>query len=320
MLVPSPWLRLEYKANMQNYLKYVSPDGTKLLGPTSAEEQAFCEWLTSEAFTGRAQVVELGPWLGSLTIPTARGLNRNVLLTPKSRIIHTYDMFVWQIGFEEWVRGTPHEGKFKVDDSFLSLYKEIVAPYQTGLTIVIHHEDLTLSKWNGGPIEFLINDAWKTVPIMSNIIKRFFPSLVVGATVFHQDYLFATQSYIHVAMFRLREYFEFVLRLPNSSGVVFKKRRDVPKSVINDLASRTCCRDFSKKEIKAAFNWSKGLFKDPEVQLVVDASKAWLLNETGDTGSAKRIFQDIRRSEHCSHWFYKFQEELLRQWGYKYVD
>src|SRR5439155_16209513 len=47
------------------------------LGMTSMAEQAYCEWYASHLYTGKGKIVELGAWLGALTIALATGLWRN---------------------------------------------------------------------------------------------------------------------------------------------------------------------------------------------------------------------------------------------------
>jgi len=304
---------------MHLYTKYVPANRSKFLGPTTVEEQAYCEWFAQEGFTGRGCIVEHGSWLGSLTIPTARGLARNTAVATNLKILHTYDLFRWNEGFEEWVKGTQYEQRFHPNESFRSLYEEIIAPHRQGGQILVHEEDLSRAKWDGSAIEFLINDAWKTVPIMGNVISNFFPFILAGAVVFHQDYLWVTESQIQIAMYLLRDFFHCEGRIENSCAVAFRKLGDIPPQVIADLAARTSYLDFSDNEIEQAFKWSRSLFGDPEAQLVVDAAKAWMFSAIGETERARSGFRDIKRSEHSEHWFYAFQENILKQWGYGYL-
>ncbi len=179
--------------NLEEYLAAPPLEQTeKLLGATSAEEQAFCRWFAEHGLV-QGTVVEFGPWLGSLTIPTAIGLSKNTRVPPGGGI-ETYDLFHWNQGFENWVLGTPYEGRCKPGDSYLPLFEEIVAPYVRQGMVRPHAEDLAQARWTGQPIEFLINDAWKAVPVMSQTIREFFPSLSLGAVVFHQDYLWSSDS------------------------------------------------------------------------------------------------------------------------------
>ena len=292
----------------------LQPESERLLGATSMEEQVFCEWFAEHCLT-RGGVVELGPWLGSLTIPTLRGIRKNTILPAVMRVIDTYDLFYWHQWCETWVAETPFAGRLKTGDSFLPLYKEIVVPHAKDVVLRIHQEDLEQTRWTRKPIEFLINDAWKTVLLMSNTIHEFFPSLLPNAVVFHQDYLWASESFIHIGMFHLRDCFAFDFRIPRSQAAVFRKLREIPVPIIADLCSRRTPQDFSEAEILEAFEWSKSLFSDPEARLVADAGKAWMLHSIGKSDAARSIFREIKKSDHYMHPFYQFQENTLRGWG-----
>jgi hypothetical protein len=300
--------------NLEEYLAAPPLEQTeKLLGATTAEEQAFCRWFAEHGLV-QGKVVEFGPWLGSLTIPTALGLSKNTRVPPGEGI-ETYDLFRWNEGFENWVLGTPYEGRCKPGDSYLPLFEEIVAPYVRQGMVRAHAEDLAQACWTGQPIEFLINDAWKAVPVMSQTIREFFPSLSLGAVVFHQDYLWSSDSFIHIGMFHLRDCFEFVGRIQRSCTALFREVRDIPTGTIAELASRQTLSDFTEEEVQKAFEWSKSLFWEPEARLVVDAGRAWMLHNIGRTEAARSAYADIKRSDHYGHPFYRFQEETLRRWG-----
>jgi len=161
-----------------------------------------------------------------------------------------------------------------------------------------------------------VNDAWKTVAVMANTVREFFPALIPGAVVFLQDYLWASDSFIHLGMFQLRHCFEYACRVRHSCSVVFRKKGDIPTDTLADLVSRRRTGDFSEREIREAFAWSRSLVTDPEAKLVVDAGMAWMLNSIGRVDAARDVFAEIRKSAHASHPFYKFQEDTLRGWGF----
>src|SRR5437764_1732959 len=62
------------------------------LGMTSMAEQAYCEWYASQLYTGKGKIVELGSWLGALTLAIAAGLTRNHR-NRGPEAFHTYDLF-----------------------------------------------------------------------------------------------------------------------------------------------------------------------------------------------------------------------------------
>ena len=151
---------------------------------------------------------------------------------------------------------------------------------------------------------------------MANTVREFFPSLLEGSTVFHQDYLWCTESWIHVGMYRLRDHFAFRERLQNSSTSVFRMTSRAPRRVLAGFETLTHIGDLREDEVEAAFDWSRSLFADPDAHLVLKAGQAWLLHKMGNDDKARRLFAEIKVSEHYRHPFYQFQERILRDWGY----
>lgn len=305
------------EASTSEYLRYLFPNRHRLLGATSLAEQAYCEWLTSEQFTGKGCIVEFGPWLGSLTAPLAVGLIRN-LRTPR-KTIHSYDLFRWETGSNGWAAGTPFDKLYQPGDCFKPLYEQLMAPLQGDVTIHANQADLSVIGWSGEPIEILINDAWKTLPVMANTVQKFFPSLLEGAIVFHQDFLWCTESFIHVGMYRLREHFDFIERVQNSSTSVFRMTSRPSKRLIAGFETLTGYSGLCEAEIDAAFDWSLSLFSDPEARLVLKAGKAWLLHKIGHDDKARRLFAENKASTHYGHPYYQFQEKILIEWGYGHL-
>ena len=304
-------------AGTQDYLRYIFPDRRKLVGATSIAEQAYCEWYAAERFTGTGCVVEFGPWLGSLTAPTALGLTRNPC--GKNKTIDSYDLFKWETGSNGWAAGTPFVKLYQPGECFLPLYEQLVAPFQGEVVIRPHQADLSTVSWNGAPIEFLINDAWKAIPIMTHTAREFFPSLLAGATVFHQDYLWSSESFIHVGMYWMRDHFTFQTRVQNSSTSVFQMQSTPSKEVLARFAALKGYSDLREDEVDAAFAWSASHFDEPDARLVVNAGKAWLLHKMGHDDRARRLFAENRASEHYKHPFYQFQEKVLRDWGFGFL-
>lgn len=302
-------------ANADSYLNLMTPGRVRLLGATRPEEQAFCEWFASEEFRGEGCIVEFGPWLGSLTVATAIGLLRNQTVDGPS--MHVYDLFRWEAGSNGWAAGTPFEVIYQTGDDFRPLYEQIVAPFRTHLDLHVHTADMSREAWDRQKIEFLVNDVWKTIPIMTHTIGEFFPHLLPGATLLQQDYLWCTDSFIHVAMYRLRDYFDCIVRVRNAQTVVFRLKKELPADLAEWFADLQDFNSFTVEEIDAAFEWSGNLFdeRDPDAQLVIRAAKAWMLFKKGLVTEAQALFRQNRESPHYNHPFYSFQEQVLRFWG-----
>ena len=257
-------------------------------------------------FTGAGQIVEFGPWLGSLTNALAEGLKQNKAIKKTSGLIETYDHFEWNRFMEHWVAGSNLEGVFEVGDRFLDEYKRRISD-QLDL-VSVHVSNLETTTWKGKPIELLVNDAWKSLPIVRNTVFQFFPNLIPEKSyVAHQDYLWITESFIHIAMYRLRRSFEFRLRIPESTMVVFRCIDKQPDLI--DFFPLTFS-EFCEDEIEEAFAWSQSILP-AEVHQLIKAAKAWMLAQIGNMKAARRLFLEIEADRTSLNSLYQFQKSFL---------
>ena len=187
-------------------------------GMTSHREQDYFEMYTNKLYTGVGEIVDLGSWFGATTIKLAKGLaSRNDFNI--SWKIHAFDRFMWKKSWEKYAGNCRY--KYEDGESFLLEFEERIAPWKS--IIKIHAGDLKNYVWNGGKIEFLLVDAMKDWKVSNSIIRNFFPSLIPNKSyVVHQDYKHYYTSWIHLIMFELRNHFEIVTSIPESSSVVFK--------------------------------------------------------------------------------------------------
>ena len=293
-----------------NYLDQNLTNRSKRLGATSLEEQCFCQWYGQHVFNGVGEIVELGPWLGSLTIPLAEGLCSNRHVTECKKRIHAYDRFRWDALMERWVEGTKYTNRVPDHGDFLPLFREITHEFQQ--YIVSNRSDLAIETWIGEPIEFLLNDATKTLAILRNVIRSFFPSLVPGESyIAHQDYLWFTESHVPLAMHRLRGSFKYVLTVPNSGMVLFKCTDTIPDSLLDFPEN---LNEVSKEEINDACRWNQSFVSD-HAAVLIDAGCGWSLLLKGDRESAQEIFRTVEHDPRSITMQYQFQKSLLPRFG-----
>jgi len=257
-------------------------------------------------------VVDLGSWLGSLTVSLARGIRRNPSAAARvaagERFIHAHDIFDWQPSFDDWVRETPYAGRYQPGDDFRDAFAAETREH-AGL-IETHKMNLTDARWNGGPIGLLVNDAWKKLPIAESCVRAFFPRLAPGSLLLHQDYLWFGESFIHIAMFRLREWFEPVFQVPNGTTCAFICKRPVEVPPPMPLSYD----DISLEEIDDAFLWSS-TFVDDLARQVLPLGQAWLLHEKGETALAREIARPVTRCRNLYHGFIKWQLQSFKDVG-----
>jgi len=151
----------------------------------SDEEAQYYEFIGSR-FTGRGELVELGPWLGRSTTHIVRGLKSNPRFA--DRRLHVYDDFVWR---SSWMnRHYPLPDRPKNHACFRWLfdrYTRDIARY-----LELHHgrifahdgnESLPQVGWDGGPIEIMYIDCGRTLEANEGWWSRFQSGFVPGVTL-----------------------------------------------------------------------------------------------------------------------------------------
>jgi len=246
-----------------------------LLGMTTREEQSYLENYARSVFSGRGEIVDLGCWLGSTTIPLAKGLSLNSEERVRRRKIHSFDLFRWEEYMEDCVRGTPIQERFHQGDSFLGEFLHRIAPWSN--LVEVHPGDLHQASWNGEEIELLLIDAMKSWELSSDILQTFFPALVPGTSyMFQQDFAHYYTSWIHLIHYRLREYFRLVCAIPNSYGFVFQCVNKIPEDLLKENYNASM---FLETEVEAAFQYSMQLTSDlSTLANIASARVMWYLH------------------------------------------
>ena len=280
------------------------------VGATSLEEQAWCRWYGEHGYTGAGAIVELGPWLGSLTASYAEGLARNPRIGNNGKFVDVYDLFVWADVFEGWAAGTEHAGRFTNNESFVDYFAAVHREHERFLTL--HPADLSTQRWTGAPIECLINDAVKSVAIAENVFRQFIPAVMPGGIVAHQDYLWSNNSFLSVFMYLARESFRLKRTIPNSTMVVFECVAPFDPAGLPPFPADA---PFTRELIDAAFAWNHRLLDDIDPRLI-DLGHVATLRDYGFPEVAKKLAAARRLELRTDSPAYDFQVDILRSWGY----
>ncbi|BAQ61647.1 hypothetical protein GM3708_2053 [Geminocystis sp. NIES-3708] len=266
------------------YTKYeLESQLINVLGMTSREERSYVKDYAEYYYTGQGEIVDLGCWLGSLTLPLIYGLEKNKQVNSTQIKIHAYDLFLWKQWMNAEVVGTDLENKYQNNDSFLDSFFTQINPYENKLEV--YEGDLTTMTWNQDkPIEFLLVDAMKNWDLTNHVIQQFFPALITNiSVVHHQDFCHYNCSWIHLIMYRLKDYFEPILYVPKGS-VIFKYIKQIPSEYLQKTYS---LEDFSIKEITQAFDYSLSIVP-PAAKPNILAAKIMLLINLGDMMEARK--------------------------------
>ena len=240
-------------------------------------------WVTrhlATAYSGEGALVELGPWLGDITLGMLRGLEDN----PKApnATIDVYDLFVFE-DIEQRTAGLPLEGRFHEGESFLPIYLERLGAGRG--RVRAHEGDVLEHTWpTDRPIEFLFNDVAKTWEIWNHLTTTFYRSLPVGATVVEQDWAHACTPWVHLWHHRNREHFETLGQIPISGSVAFRVRSPLPPAAFEPEA----LGNYTEDQVDDAFDWATTLV-DSERQPNVRAAYVQLYTLHGDLDRASRL-------------------------------
>lgn len=273
------------------------------LGMTSLEEQAWCREYTKSSFRGKGALVELGSFLGSLTLPMAEGLMDAVntgRLNEDSARIHVYDLFYWHRSMYQAVENTPLSKMIKEGDWFYEIYAANTAHVENLLQVT--WGDLGKEKWKGEPIEFLLLDCLKYDEITNNVIQSFLPATRPGLSLIgHQDYFHCYEWWTHLITYEQRDLLEVSEIVPNSGMLVLK----VVKDLSDYCAGYDPNRDYSQitiEQIEAAYEWNFSVMPE-STHKPLKAARIWAHVWTGNAGRARQLYDESTVQDRHSHAF-----------------
>lgn len=284
--------RLREIAFLHNvYMRAKRMFSAELLGMTSGSEQAYIANYGENLYSGVGEVVDLGSWLGSTTIPLTKGLLKNPNFRGQGRKVYAYDLFIWFDWMIPSVAGTDLAGRYTEGDNFVDEFKRRIAPIAD--SVEVREGDLKAIGWHGEPIEFLLVDAMKGWDLADSIVRDFYPSLIEGRSlVFHQDFAHHFTPWIHLIQWRLRDNFEFVDEVPRSQSVVFRCVKAIsPETVDLDWGFDL----FGDNDVDAAFGYSMKLVSSEKLANVAAAKVMWFIHQDRQA-DASRVLADLTRS------------------------
>lgn len=189
-------------------------------------------------------IVELGPWLGSVTGFLCLAVKHSGADVP----IHVFDK--WHVNDHYKTRAMQYHGiEIEGPDDLVDIYKENIAPF--GVDVHMHRGSIYKAEWDGSPISLYINDAGSMKRPTDHTFQLFSPSFIPGVTiVFMMDmFFFSTNEegfrYQKDFMNRNKSVFQFISHPPRSMCGIYRYLggeidydvpEDVSKRELQDLA------------------------------------------------------------------------------------
>jgi len=182
------------------------------------DELQFLHYMAAKQYTGAGAILDFGPRAGASTFCLASGLGT-------TGHVFSYDM--WHF-FSQWQCFFPGQILQEGDDIFPH-FERYVAPYRQRITPC--KGDLSKQRWSGEPIEMIFIDAAKSPQAMQHIVNEFFPHLIPGGYVFHQDYISSECPWIHISIGLLSGYFEHC-DSPQGGTVCLQLTKPIPSGFL----------------------------------------------------------------------------------------
>jgi hypothetical protein len=288
--------------NMKQYLQRVlrrfvypesQPSQSSLVGMTSLLEQNYYQDCVQDVASMNGAIVDLGCWLCSTTIPLAKGLLATTQDTPADcEKIYAFDRFIWESWMDSFMDGL--YGIYKPGDSFLPEARKRVESVASVIELI--PQDLTSYSWKGEPIRLLLVDAMKSYDLTRAISVSFFPSLIEGSLLLHQDFKHYYTSWIHVLQYRLRDCFAFEYDVPGSGTLSFKTIQRVSLERAHEASMGI--PEANECEVQEAFEYSLGLVKEEYGRSAIAAAHVMHYVHCGQVQLAR---QTITAYDHMPH-------------------
>jgi hypothetical protein len=265
-------------------------------GMTQPDELKYFYWCCATQHQAGRRVVELGPYVGRSTMAMAAGLRQSA--EPLAKMV-SVDRFAWEpwtlenslrytiggLSAAQRARLSPRQLEPQEGDSFLPFFEIFTEPLKDSIEAV--NTRLESYLWTGEPIDVLMIDAAKSWPVLDQIVRQFFPCLVNGATVIHQDYKHFYTYWLHPVTERMLE--RGVLTLAEnieghpSQGFRFHKSGAFSA---NDYVQSA----FTDEELCRLMRQSAGRFRGDHEKLALVGANCRLLRDQGQADRAKLIF------------------------------
>jgi hypothetical protein len=276
-------------------------------------EQAYCHWVAQQCFKGRGELVELGCFLGSLSRPLLNGLGETKEAAASQSTLQVYDRFLWDSSMDHWARALQLEKRPVDGGSFQFLYEQFMEGYLDRLKI--HCIDFTVEKPPAETIEVLLVDVMKGFEITDNAAQAFFPKIIPGGLIIHQDYMNFAHGWIQVLTWRLRKHLRPVWVSPSSSMTAFEVISPIDEAdcfVLESLPPP------SPEIILEAYEWNRNEFPK-EHEIVLEASEIFLLimSGHGDTVGYDK-YQAAKAKGWEKHHSFEHMIQFCKQWNFSW--
>jgi hypothetical protein len=194
---------------------FTNQNGYALRSMLTLGEACICYSLARDCWTGKGEIVDLGPLLGLSTHSFCKGIEHNprVAAAAKAKRIWSYDLFLTAYMPAEFDRTRQSQVTGSLFGEFLEFNRDHLA------AININPGDILQLRWSDAPVEIAFIDAAKSLALNDWVLRSIFTQLLAGAHVIQQDLIYDDQWWICGTMEYFHEFFEIRDYCWGSTGV-----------------------------------------------------------------------------------------------------
>lgn len=200
---------------------FMLPELTDLpMGQISQVECRMLYGLAASVWTGRGDIVEIGSLYGKSTVCLARGMRTNAAVDKPGRL-HAYDKWTADAENDYMLGQLPegHKGSFRaIFDENTKSYSDLIVP---------HEGDVAQAKWSGRPIEILFIDCSVSREFHEMLFRKFYPFLMDGSILIHQDFFLYRSYYLPLMMAKLYPCFDEIGNMDTS--MIYQMKAPIPE-------------------------------------------------------------------------------------------
>lgn len=215
----------------------------------SKEEREYLYELTSNYWTGKGSIIEIGPWLGGSTYCLASGMKDSIHNGHRKLLV--YDNFIWRKFMGDRANLKLLEGDSFYNEFIKNIheFKEYVVPFRASLPDEVVINDKTASKRRQkefeikelikncpkDPVEILFIDGAKSWTGMKYLLNEFYTYFIPNKTLLVcQDYKYWGMYWVIMIMEMLSHKFE-IKDILKSNTVSFILKDKIDNYDINSI-------------------------------------------------------------------------------------
>jgi hypothetical protein len=263
-------------------------------GQISMDDRLLYYWVGRCFYQGWGTIIDAGALVGGTTTALSEGLMRNDRVRSLDRPIYVYDLFVdSEDGYSaQSIRNWYSEERIAGEYDFYPHFCKNTERYSHLLSV--HKGDVSAGDYEDPRgIEVLSIDVAKTPDLMIAVAAKFFKKLVPNKSiVIHQDYVFAMQPWLILAMELLSEYFERVYDVPTQASSIFVCRKEIGEADVYRILGRQSKSYYNIQNIELIYR-AANRCERVRGKIHMLTAAVYLLATFGEMGAARNLMRRI---------------------------